>query len=89
MGLKSFDVPYSILGRPRWFGSWALFTLAVAPLSFRVLPNAEVAGALVSTLLRTLHLYGLFAGLALFAIAFASKQSRSLQVLPLVLALPV
>lgn len=69
-----------------WFGSWALFALAVAPLSFRVLPNAEVAGALVSPLLRTLHLYGLFAGLALSAIAFASKQSRSLQVLPLLLA---
>lgn len=69
-----------------WFGSWALFAFVIAPLAFRVLPGVEVAGTLVSPLLRTLHLYGLAAGLGLFAIAFSKAAPRSLLVLPLVLA---
>ena len=69
-----------------WFGSWALFAFVIAPLAFRVLPGVEVAGTLVSPLLRTLHLYGLAAGLGLFAIAFSKSAPRSLLVLPLVLA---
>lgn len=69
-----------------WFGSWALFAFVIAPLAFRVLPGIEVAGTLVSPLLRTLHLYGLVAGLGLFAIAFSKGAPRSLQVLPVLLA---
>ena len=57
-----------------WHGSWALFAFSIAPTAFRVLPSGEVAGALVAPVLRTLHLYGLAAGVALFAIAFALRE---------------
>ena len=61
-----------------WFGSWALFAFAVAPIAFRVLPSGLEAGRLVSPLLRALHLYGLVAGTALFAIAIAQGERRML-----------
>lgn len=70
-----------------WLGSWALFALVIAPTAFQVLPSSEVAGALVSPVLRTLHLYGLAAGLTLFAIAFSFRERRLLKLLPLALAL--
>jgi hypothetical protein len=57
-----------------WLGSWALFALVIAPTAFRVLPSGDIAGALVSPVLRTLHLYGVLAGAVLFAIAFALRE---------------
>jgi hypothetical protein len=56
-----------------WLGSWALFALVIAPTAFRVLPSGEIAGALVAPVLRTLHLYGLTAGVLLSAIAFSFR----------------
>lgn len=70
-----------------WLGSWALFALVIAPTAFRVLPSGEAAGALVGPVLRTLHLYGLFAGLSLFAIAFAFREGWLRKLLPALLAL--
>jgi len=70
-----------------WFGSWALFAFGVAPLAFRVLPSGQVAGELVSPLLRILHLYGLAAGLALAAIARARRDRWPFVAIPAVLAL--
>ena len=70
-----------------WFGSWALCALVVAPTAFRVLPSATEAGALVGPVLRSLHLYGLFAGAFLFAITFAYYERPLLRWLPCVLAL--
>ena len=45
-----------------WLGSWAFFALAVAPTAFRVLPSSQEAGDLVAPLLRSLHCYGMGAG---------------------------
>jgi len=70
-----------------WLGSWALFAFVIAPTAFRVLPSGEVAGALVAPVLRTLHLYGLFAGCVLFAIAFAFREGTLRIGLPALLAL--
>lgn len=70
-----------------WLGSWALFAFVIAPTAFRVLPSAEVAGSLVAPVLRTLHLYGLGAGIGLCAIAFALRERRLMWVLPIILAL--
>jgi hypothetical protein len=70
-----------------WLGSWALFAFVIAPTAFRVLPSGDVAGALVSPVLHSLHLYGLFAGLALFAIAFSFNESRFRVLFPALLAL--
>ncbi len=70
-----------------WLGSWALFALVIAPTAFRVLPSGEAAGALVGPILRTLHLYGLVAGLTLFAIAFSFRERHLLKFLPAALAL--
>jgi hypothetical protein len=69
-----------------WLGSWALFAFVIAPTAFRVLPSGDIAGALVSPVLRTLHLYGVLAGTLLFAIAFALRDRRLLLVLPALLA---
>ena len=69
-----------------WLGSWALFAFVIAPTAFRVLPSGDVAGALVGPVLRALHLYGLAAGIALFAIAFALRDRRWALAIPAVLA---
>ena len=68
-----------------WLGSWALFAFVIAPTAFRVLPSGEAAGALVSPVLQTLHLYGLTAGVALFAIAFALRDRPRVLLLTAVL----
>jgi hypothetical protein len=69
-----------------WVGSWTFFALVIARVAFRVLPSAEVAGALVSPVLATLHLYGVFAGGVLAALALALGRGRVLVGLPLLLA---
>jgi hypothetical protein len=69
-----------------WLGSWALFAFVIAPTAFRLLPSGEIAGAFVAPVLRILHLYGVLAGLTLFAIAFALRERPLLVVLPAVLA---
>ena len=51
-----------------------------------MLPSAELAGDLVAPVLRTLHLYGLCAGVVIFAISFAFRERRLLVVLPILLA---
>ena len=69
-----------------WIGSWAFFALVIARLAFRVLPSAEVAGLLVSPTLAVLHLYGVFAGVALAGLARALRRGWLLVLLPLGLA---
>lgn len=69
-----------------WVGSWMFFALVLARLAFRVLPSAEVAGHLISPALATLHWYGVFAGVALAALAALLRRGRLHVVLPLVLA---
>lgn len=85
MTLHLRTVRWLLLGG--WLGSWALFAFVVAPTAFRVLPSGDAAGALVGPLLRTLHLYGLACGVALFAIAFALRDRGLRLALPILLAL--
>lgn len=69
-----------------WFGAMLLFAFVVAPTAFRVLPGADVAGQLIGPVLRSIHLFGIGAGLALAAIAWGLDRSRWLILLPLLLA---
>ncbi len=70
-----------------WVGAWGLFATSVAPVAFRELPSAALAGGLVGPVLLRLHLYGIGAGLALAALARALGRGRSLSILPVALAL--
>jgi uncharacterized protein DUF4149 len=70
-----------------WVGSWTFFALVIARLAFRVLPSPDVAGLLIAPVLRELHGYGIFAGIALAALALALGRGRLLVALPLVLSL--
>ncbi len=78
------SIQWLVLGG--WVGSWGLFAFVVAPTAFRVLPDVASAGDLVGPVLRSLHLYGLFAGLGLAAIARTEGRSLPVWVAPLVLA---
>jgi hypothetical protein len=69
-----------------WIGSWLLFALVVAPTAFRVLPTPGAAGALVAPVLDALHLYGVFAGLCLAALAFALRRGALRVAIPLLMA---
>lgn len=83
--MKTFERTVLWLALGGWFGSWALFALAVAPAAFRVLAPTE-GGALVGPILRSLHLYGVLAGLVLGALAFRAGRRGVLLWLPLLLA---
>ena len=67
-----------------WVGAYFLFAAVVAPTAFGTL-SAEQAGQVVGPTLRSLHLYGLVAGLALAGIGFALRRSRLVVALPLFL----
>jgi hypothetical protein len=69
-----------------WIGSWLLFALVVAPTAFRVLPTPGAAGALVAPVLDALHLYGVFAGLSLAALAIALRRGALRVAIPLSMA---
>jgi hypothetical protein len=69
-----------------WLGSWMLFAFGVAPTAFRILPSSEIAGSLVSPLLRGLHLYGIAAGLGLSCLGMVLRRGPLLSLLPLALA---
>jgi hypothetical protein len=66
-----------------WLGAWTLFAFVVAPTVFRVLPSTQVAGQLVAPVLTALHLYGVGAGMALAAIAWALTRTGVALWLPL------
>ncbi|MGH0036008.1 MAG: hypothetical protein ACQGVK_13355 [Myxococcota bacterium] len=77
-------VRWSVLGG--WVGSWGLFALVVAPTAFRVLEGADEASRLIGPVLRSLHLYGLAAGLVLALVARVGGQRAPFWIAPLVLA---
>lgn len=66
-----------------WLGAWLLFALVVAPSAFGRLDAPGQAGAVVSPVLHTLHLYGGFAGLGLALLGGYLGRSRWLVLLPL------
>ncbi|MEM7412236.1 MAG: DUF4149 domain-containing protein [Myxococcota bacterium] len=69
-----------------WVGSWLCFALVVAPLAFRVLPSAEVAGSLVSPSLALLHVSGAVAAVIVAALGAGLGRGKVAIGLPLVLA---
>ena len=69
-----------------WLGAWLLFVAGVAPTAFRVLPSTEVAGSLISPLLRGLHLYGIMAGIGIATLGLALGRRGLLLALPLAMA---
>ena len=69
-----------------WLGAMLLFAFAVAPTAFKVLPGAEVAGQVIGPVLRSLHLFGIAAGVILAVLALALRRQRWLIVLPILLA---
>ena len=69
-----------------WLGAWALFAFVIAPNAFRVLPSTQVAGQLVAPVLTALHLYGVAAGIALAALAWALTRTGVSLWLPLAMS---
>ena len=69
-----------------WFGAMILFAFVVAPTAFGVLPGADVAGQLIGPVLRSIHLFGIGAGIVLAGLALALRRPPWLVVLPIVLA---
>jgi hypothetical protein len=69
-----------------WVGSWGLFGLVVARVTFQVLPSTELAGKVVAPVLTALHLYGAAAGIALAGLAWLLGRGRLRVALPLLLA---
>ncbi len=70
-----------------WIGALILFSVVVAPTAFQVLPGPEVAGKLVGPVLRSLNLYGMAAGAALAAVAWALSRGGRMVALPLAMSL--
>ncbi len=68
-----------------WFGSWTLFALVIAPTAFQVLPTQAAAATLVGPVLRALHNYGIFAGIALALLGGLLQRGRLAIVVPVVL----
>jgi len=68
-----------------WVGAWACFALLVAPVAFRVLPSAELAGKLVGPVLGSLHYAGAVAAVLVAAAGAWLERGRLLVALPLVL----
>jgi len=70
-----------------WVGAWGTFAFVIAPSAFTVLPT-RLAGDLVSPVLRSLHYYGIAAGLGLAVIGGLVEGRGKLALgLPLVLVL--
>ena len=57
-----------------WLGAALLFTLAVAPATFAVLPARSLAGALVGRVLPVLFLTGIAAGAAVVVLSLAGER---------------
>ena len=70
-----------------WFGSLGLFAFIVAPTAFSVLPSSNLAGELVSPILRNLNYYGMAAGIALALLSLLRGRSIPGIAVPLILAL--
>lgn len=58
-----------------WLGSILFFSFVVAPGAFSVLPNRDVAGALVNYSLTWLHMIGIGAGVVYLVATIALERS--------------
>ena len=74
-----------------WLGAAVLFSFAVAPGAFAVLPARELAGAIVTRIIGVVNVGGFIIALLLLATAFArrrgaaTKRARSVEVIALAL----
>jgi hypothetical protein len=74
-----------------WLGAAVLFSFAVAPGAFAVLPARELAGAIVTRIIGVVNVGGFIIALLLLATAFArgrgaaSKRARAVEVFALAL----
>src|SRR5499426_721531 len=74
--MKSQKIRLALLGI--WLGAMAFFSFVVAPGAFAVLPNQQLAGALVSKTLGALEIIGIIIGALLIAIlVLASGRDRA------------
>lgn len=71
----SVKIRLTILGF--WFGVMALFSFAVAPAAFSVLPSQALAGAVVSRTLTVVEYTGMAVGLVLLGISAATSSRQS------------
>jgi hypothetical protein len=73
--MKSQRFRLAILGV--WLGSMAFFSFVVAPAAFTVLPQQQLAGALVSRTLGALELIGvLIGGILLLLLLFSRERGK-------------
>jgi len=70
--MTSRKIRLAILGL--WLGAMAFFSFVVAPAAFAVLPQQQLAGALVSRTLGALEIIGMIIGALLIAILLVSKE---------------
>lgn len=74
-----------------WLGAAVLFSFAVAPSAFAVLPARELAGAIVTRIIGVVNVGGCIIALLLLATAFArgrgaaTKRARGVEVIALAL----
>lgn len=69
------DVRLLLLGV--WTGAAMLFSFAVAPSAFAVLPARELAGAIVTRIIAVVNVSGLVVSLLLLATAFARRRGAA------------
>jgi len=70
--MRSQKIRLAILGL--WLGAMAFFSFVVAPAAFAVLPQQQLAGALVSRTLGALEIGGAVIGALLIAILLLSRE---------------
>jgi len=64
-----------------WLGAMILFSFVVAPAAFAVLPEARLAGNLVSRVLLIVEILGLILGLTTLLILILCRERRSKAIL--------
>ncbi|HEX8633389.1 MAG TPA: DUF4149 domain-containing protein [Pyrinomonadaceae bacterium] len=60
-----------------WLGAAVLFSFAVAPGAFAVLPARELAGAIVTRIIGVVNVWGFLVALLLLATAFARRRGAA------------
>jgi len=70
--MKSMNIRLALLGL--WLGAMAFFSFVVAPSAFAVLPQQQLAGALVSRTLGVLEITGVMIGALLILILIFSRE---------------
>jgi len=74
--MRSQNIRLAILGL--WLGAMTFFSFVVAPSAFAVLPQQQLAGAIVSRTFSVLEIIGMIIGALLIAILiFSNERSKA------------